>query len=334
MGCYVFSSQCDDSDLFVCRTVVVDRPIVAKGNIKSGQILYPIGIAATNHIRRNIVASLSHTGRDAFDSLFGGRQPKIEQRHEVTFCLCPFYELYIRTRGQCRFNHMMMLYRFDKKLRLLMFNEIEKIEIAIRRAVMQITADMTGNPFWLTDSSYFLDSSKFNETMRAISKEYSKSKEEFILHFKRTYSEPYPPSWILGELLTIGNVNAIYRNIKQNRIRKRIAKRFGLPINVFESWLTVIAVTRNACGHHSRVWNKQNAIQPAIPNNPEGEWITLPTDSMRAYFDLCIIKYFLNVISPNNDMQSKITWLFIRFPEIDLKALGFPQGWETEPLWR
>ena len=29
-------------------------------------------------------------------------------------------------------------------------------------------------------------------------------------------------------------------------------------------------------------------------------------------------------------MQSKLTWLFIRFPEIDLKALGFPQGWETE----
>lgn len=53
------------------------------------------------------------------------------------------------------FKKVMMLYRFDKKLRLLMFNEIEKIEIAIRRAVMQITADMTGNPFWLTDSSYF-----------------------------------------------------------------------------------------------------------------------------------------------------------------------------------
>ncbi len=42
------------------------------------------------------------------------------------------------------FKKVMMLYRFDKKLRLLMFNEIEKIEIAIRRAVMQITADMTG----------------------------------------------------------------------------------------------------------------------------------------------------------------------------------------------
>ena len=232
------------------------------------------------------------------------------------------------------FEKVMMLYRFDKKLRLLMFNEIEKIEIAIRRAVMQIPADMLDDPFWLTNSSNFLDHSKFCDTMRTINNEYQKSREEYILHYKRTYTEPYPPSWILGELLTIGNINAIYRNIKYNRIRKRIAKRFGLSINVFESWLTVIAVTRNACGHHARVWNKLNAIQPAFPNNPTGAWITLPTEPKRAYFDICIIKYLLNIISPGNDMQSKLIWLFIDFPEIDLRVLGFPQGWEMEPLWR
>lgn len=228
----------------------------------------------------------------------------------------------------------MRLYRFDKKLRLFLFNEIEKIEIAIRRAVLQVTAEMTGDPFWLTNPSYFMDAGKFNETMKAISSEYAKSKEDFIQHFKRTYSDPYPPAWILGELLTIGNVNAIYRNIKQNRIRKRIAKRFGLPIDVFESWITVLAVTRNACGHHARVWNKQNAIPPAKLIRPIGAWITLPTDSMRTYFDICIIKYFLDVISPNNDMLAKLRWLFVDFPEIDLNALGFPKGWEMEPLWR
>lgn len=182
------------------------------------------------------------------------------------------------------FKKVMMLHRFDKKLKLLMFNEIETIEIAIRRTVIQIIADMTGNPFWLTGSSYFLDSFKFNETMRAISNEYSKSNEEVHSPFQTNLLRTYLPSWILGELLTMGNVNAIYHNIKQNRIRKRIAKRFVLPINVFESWHTVIVVTRNACDHHSRVWSKQNAIQPAIPNSPAGEWITLPADSMRAYF--------------------------------------------------
>ena len=44
-----------------------------------------------------------------------------------------------------------MLYRFDKKLRLLIFNEIEKIEVAVRSAIVNIGSDMTGDPFWMTD---------------------------------------------------------------------------------------------------------------------------------------------------------------------------------------
>lgn len=232
------------------------------------------------------------------------------------------------------FKQVMMLYRFDRKLRMLIFNEIEKVEIAVRRAIMQITAEMTGDPFWLTTSTYFSSHSYFNDTLHIIQKEYNHSSEEFILHFRNTYSNPFPPAWILGELLTLGNLNSIYRNIKQNRIRKRIAKRFGLPIDVFESWLTIIAVTRNACGHHARVWNKQNAIAPAMLNRPAGSWITLPTDAMRIYFDLCIIKYFLDSVSPGNDMKQKILTLLADFPKIDTAAMGFPKGWAMEPLWQ
>ena len=29
-------------------------------------------------------------------------------------------------------------------------------------------------------------------------------------------------------------------------------------------------------------------------------------DALRIYFNLCIIKYFLNIISPNNDMKAKV----------------------------
>ena len=63
-------------------------------------------------------------------------------------------------------------------------------------------------------------------------------------------------------------------------------------------------------------------------------WITLQTDSLRVYYNICIIKYFLDIISPNNDMFQKIKTLFANYPEKDLNALGFPQGWESEPLWR
>lgn len=34
-----------------------------------------------------------------------------------------------------------------------------------------------------------------------------------------------------------------------------------------------------------------------------------------------------------NDRLGKMHELFCKFPEIDLAALGFPVGWEQEPIW-
>ena len=38
------------------------------------------------------------------------------------------------------FNQALDMYRFDRHLRLLMFNEIEKIEVAVRSAIVNITS--------------------------------------------------------------------------------------------------------------------------------------------------------------------------------------------------
>lgn len=47
-----------------------------------------------------------------------------------------------RYKPNTTFNQVMMLYRFDKKLRLLIFNEIEKIEVAVRSAIANIGSNM------------------------------------------------------------------------------------------------------------------------------------------------------------------------------------------------
>ncbi len=231
------------------------------------------------------------------------------------------------------FDQVMMLYRFDKKLRLLIFNEIEKIEVAVRSAIVNIGSEMTGNPFWMTDCHNFIDAAKFRHTLDLIDAELHRSKEDFIEHFKQTYTDAYPPAWILAEVLPFGVLTNIYSNIKVPRIKKRIAQKFGLQVAPFESWLTIVTLTRNLCCHHARVWNKQNTLRPMLPNRMTGNWITLPTDTLRIYFDLCIIKYFLNIISPNNDMKVKIDTLLSTYPSIDTNAMGFPRGWESEPLW-
>ena len=117
------------------------------------------------------------------------------------------------------------------------------------------------------------------------------------------------------------------------RLKKNIAQRFGLQVSPFESWLTIVALTRNACCHHARVWNKQNTILPMLPTRIAYPWIYLPTNPLRIYFDLCIVKYFINIISPNNDMTEKLQTLLSDYPNVDPFAMGFPVGWTQEPLW-
>ena len=239
-----------------------------------------------------------------------------------------------RFKPESSFELVMMLYRFDKKLRLLMFNEIEKIEVAFRTAMIDECTSAFGDNFWMTSVSYFDDSHVFQKTLSLIEHEINKSHEEFIVHFKQTYSNPFPPSWILSEILPLGVMTKIFLHLKDTQVKKRIALRFGLQLRVFNSWMTIIALTRNTCCHHARVWNKQNTMSPMIPRRTSYPWVTIAANPLRTYYDLCIIKYLLNVISPNNDMGQKLKTLLEDFPLVDIAAMGFPEGWEEEPFWQ
>ena len=232
------------------------------------------------------------------------------------------------------FNQALDMYRFDRHLRLLMFNEIEKIEVAVRSAIVNITCRETGNPFWMTDPACFYDAKTFDKTKLLIDAELAKSREDFIEHFRNTYSDPYPPAWMLAEILPLGILTRIYDNIKSNQIRKKIAQEFSLGVPVFNSWMTIITVARNNCGHHARVWNRTFALQVLTQRRMTQPWISISVNQRKAYFSLCIIKYFLNIISPNNDMKAKIDALLSAYPSIDITAMGFPRGWESEPLWQ
>lgn len=232
------------------------------------------------------------------------------------------------------FEQVMMLYRFDKKLRLLLFNEIEKIEVAIRSTLVQVACEVTGDSFWMTDEANFLNLDLFSKTKLLIEDELNHTREDFISRFREQYSDPFPPAWMLVEILPFGVITKLYSNLKNQRIKKRIAQTFGLQRIPFESWLTIIAVTRNSCCHHARVWNRIFSIVPTWPSKVAFPWLDLPTNTRKVYFDLCVVKYFLNVVSPGNDMLNKMQALFALYPKVDLRALGFPNGnWQDEPLW-
>jgi abortive infection bacteriophage resistance protein len=143
------------------------------------------------------------------------------------------------------FEKAMNMYRFDRKLRLLLFNEIEKIEVAIRSAMVNLVSSDTGTVFWMTDPQYFHNTLYYGSTLALINNELDRTKEDFILHFKAKYSDPYPPAWMIAEILPLGVLCNIYRNLASQRLKKQIASYFGLTVPAFDSWVQILANLRN-----------------------------------------------------------------------------------------
>jgi len=233
------------------------------------------------------------------------------------------------------FDMALDMYRFDRKLRILLFNEIEKIEVAIRSAMNNLISDALGNVFWMTDVQYFSSPSGFSKSLALIQSEMDRTKEEFIDHFRNKYLNTFPPAWMISEIIPLGILCGIYNNLKMMYPKKKVANHFGLPYPVFSSWILVLANLRNVCCHHNRTWNKNHLVIPADIKAPAFPWIdSSTTDLKRIYFRICIIKYLLFTVSPNNKFTQKLISLLAEYPTIDIKAMGFPPDWQNEPLWK
>ena len=122
----------------------------------------------------------------------------------------------------------------------------------------------------MTNPSNFSNPVKFNKTLHLIDDELNHSKEEFITHFKDTYSDPYPPAWMLSEILPLGVITNIYSNIKNKKIKKRISQSFNLQIAPFESWMTIVTLTRNTLSSKMTLFNGWNSgCKTEAPMNPD-----------------------------------------------------------------
>jgi len=90
------------------------------------------------------------------------------------------------------------------------------------------------------------------------------------------------------------------------------------------------------CAHHARIWNRRYALKPQMPKTLSGhKWLTVfsfPPDKI--YPQLCCIAYLLNAIDPHNAFANNIQKLIKSHLSINPAAMGFPNGWEQEPLWK
>jgi len=242
------------------------------------------------------------------------------------------------------FEGVFELYCFDRELRKVLMGELEKIEVAVRSRMIYVLSHQYG-AFWYTNSALFASHKDYTKTLVKIQSEYSRTDEKFIVDFRAKYSDPMPPSWMMLELTSFGSLSMLYKNIGSVRDKRDIARYFKLDNKTFESWLHSIVYIRNVCAHHGRLWNRIMRISPRIPLTPSLPWITITTLpnlvaggapqnlNNRTYFFLSMVLYLLNTINPRHTFKEKLNQLLKKCPNVDVHAMGFPIGWEREPLW-
>ena len=238
------------------------------------------------------------------------------------------------------------LYEADRKLRTLVHDGTERIEIALRTRIGD--AISVDDPLAYEDSSNFrggFDHAKWLTTAHSRVTRAGR-RNEAIKHYASKYEGCYP-FWVLAEVLDFSDVSRLYEGIPP-QVQQEVAEnlRIDIDYSVMDSrkrravlanpplarWLEQLTIVRNACAHHARLWNKSfvpaptNALRtiPALRGLPLGQ-------SERMYGVLVVMSYLLRVVSPGTTWPDKVTELvnaaFLTNPIVQASSLGIPEDW-------
>lgn len=233
------------------------------------------------------------------------------------------------------FENILQLYIYDRKLRAIAMDAIERIEIATRTVINEHMSLKHGTQ-WYTNSLHFqrkkhgFDHSQF---MEIVEKETGHSNSQggspACKKYFATYHEPtLPPSWMVAEVLSLGTWSRIYSALSDPEDRKAIANEFRVRHGLFGSWIHAISHTRNICAHHSLLWNHTFTIKPQF----KYEYLELRNDKFHA--QALVMHHFLKEISGNSNWCNRLREHVASCPLPYHEHMGFPEDWEKAPHWQ
>jgi len=234
-----------------------------------------------------------------------------------------------------RFEDVVDLYVFDRKLRLLVIDALERIEVAVRATISRQMSERIGAHWYLDGTPFFpgFDHDDFLDRLKKdIGHDHSRKavRQIFIQHYYDKYADPaLPPSWMVFEVLSLGTVSKIFKNLTREH-QKPIAKEYELDVSIFASWLHALSYLRNLAAHHQRLWNRRYTIRPAVARKVANDL----SQQDRFYAQAVMIQVLLKKISPGTVWGARLLDLFIEYPSIEIKRMGFPENWNSRDIWQ
>jgi abortive infection bacteriophage resistance protein len=228
------------------------------------------------------------------------------------------------------FDSVQMLYGFDRRLRLLLLDAIERIEVALRTGVTYQLAINHG-PFGHCNASHFSTRFDHDRLMQELSDK-EDSREAFVDHFRKKYrEEAHLPIWMASELMSMGTISRVYEALHP-RLRRQIAIQLNTTDPYLISWSHTLSYVRNLCAHHSRVWNRRLAISPKLPPL-SSSWPYRIDEGKKIYSVFIIAHHVLSKIAPHATWTARLMDLMNDYPNIPTSALGMPADWRSHNPW-
>jgi abortive infection bacteriophage resistance protein len=247
------------------------------------------------------------------------------------------------------FEILMELYVFDKRLRLLFLDAMERVEIALRVHIALLLgardpwSHRDGNqlhPRFSEMANPLTGQNEYKKWLDKLDRLFRRSQDPFATHFQTTYPGVPLPIWIAVELWDFGMLS-VFLNGMKIADQRHIASKYGLPrADLLSSWTRNSNNVRNICAHHSRLWNRSPADQSSPPRAGEAaELDHLATDKTaqtRIYATAAALQFLLRAINPNSSWAERLKTHCVGFPShpsIALAQAGFPAEWQKLPLW-
>jgi abortive infection bacteriophage resistance protein len=150
--------------------------------------------------------------------------------------------------------HVLRLYEFDRRLKLLVLDAVERIEIAVRFSLAHTLGgrDPFGhlNPDSL-DARFTAPSGHdagYAKWLEGYGNAQERAKEAFVTHFETEYDGRLP-IWVAVEIMHFGQLSVLYKGLKPAD-RHSICSSYGVPDpKVLSSWLRSMTYLRNVCAH-------------------------------------------------------------------------------------
>lgn len=242
-----------------------------------------------------------------------------------------------------RFETIVDIYVFDRKLRLLVMEAIERIEIALRSRWTNRLTLAHGSHAHL-DGAAFQSGYDHINLLSSLATRARDSNEVFVEHYRRKYAEPFmPPLWMATELMTFGELSRWYALTKDLKVKSAVAKDLGLPSReVLEGTLQLIAYIRNICAHHGRLWNRQTVKRLPNIKRFRDDLVVVETrteQGMQAqpanliYNALVVLVHMLRRQSPDTSFAARVSKLAATRSADQLRSMGFPPDWANRPCW-